>query len=118
MMTKQLPLPPWYPRSSKAPAPARRTSQWALQFGDGGGMPVYPPLRRRGRRRVGHGAKGWVVATALAAVLAVGIAVELLPTRAPEAGALDAAARVVDAAAARMEAAAARLQRPIPGARS
>jgi len=84
----------------------------------GGGMPVHPPLPPKATRHSERGFARWAVATAFVAALVLGMAVELLPTRAPEAGAVDAAAKAVDAVAVRMEAAAAQLQRLAQGDRS
>lgn len=89
-----------------------RTSQWALEFGDGGGMPA--PLARARPSAPATSERDvtrWSVIVALAAAMAVGIAVELLPAVSPEAAAVDAAASAVDAAAARLSAAADRMHR-------
>ncbi len=118
MPSRHTPVLPRHPVSMDMGPTMRRSNQWALEFGDGGGMPVHPPYLSKAGQRPDRGLAGWAAATAIAAVLALGIAVELLPTRAPEVGAVDAAAKVVDAAAARMEAAAAHLQRLTHGERS
>ena len=81
-------------------------------------MPVHPPLPQGAPPRPERGPAGWAAATALAAALAVGIAVELLPMRAPEAAAVDAAAKAVDAAATRFDAAAAHFHRLTHGDKS
>jgi len=118
MPTSPTPVPAHH-LQSPAPRPTlRRSSQWALEFGDGGGMPVHPPLPPKATRHSERGFARWAVATAFVAALVLGMAVELLPTRAPEAGAVDAAAKAVDAVAVRMEAAAAQLQRLAQGDRS
>jgi len=109
-------VPPCHPGSVAPRRTTRRSSQWGIEFGDGGGMPVHPTFPPGVIQRRRRGRAGWT--TALAAALALGIAVELLPTRAPEAGVVDAATRAVDAATARMEAAAAHLQRLTQGERS
>lgn len=118
MPNNPMPLAHCTGRPSEAPPTSRRSNQWALQFGDGGGMPIHPPLPQRAAPRPQRGPAGWAIATALAAALAVGIAVELLPMRAPEAAAVDAAAKVVDAAATRIEAAAAHFHRLTQGDKS
>jgi hypothetical protein len=90
---------------------AERPSQWGLQFGDGGGMPVVPAPGKDGTppRPCRPLARVAAIAAVVAA-LVLGLAVELLPTRSPEAGAVEAGARAVEAAVAGIEAAAERIE--------